>query len=426
MTPNTQSAPDETDRTVPDFVAPWTYLTDAIRRLGVPDEIGHHLRHPRQRQRLSVPFERDDGTVDVRQGYRVRHDRVRGPCLGPHSYRPAVDGDDVAGLAAAASISAAIADVPFGGAAGGVAIDPTELSREERARLTRSYATRVTGLGPRDDVIVPGAGADGRTVARVADELSDRPEAPSLGAVAGKPPALGGSRSVAPTGGHSAARVARDVLETDLERSLDEATIAVSGTGPVGATVARLLDFWDGTVDAMCSDRTGLVADDETGLDPDLAPSTLRGASEAASSDDGTLTGTDNVLEADVDVLVLAEPATTVTADNATWIDADLVVEASVGGLTPGGQRALDERDVPVVPATLATVGTMAAAHLEWVQSRGRDRMSDARVSTEFEYAIADAVDDVRERRDRCGLSWRDAAYSVACTRLAAAHEVIA
>ncbi|WP_247730217.1 Glu/Leu/Phe/Val family dehydrogenase [Halovivax limisalsi] len=425
MTTTRDPSTDGPDSTAPDLCAPRTYVSNATRRLDVPDEIGHHLHHVDRRQRVSVPFGRDDGTVAVREGYRVRHDRVRGPCLGPHRYQAGLDGDEFAGLAVAASISAAIADVPFGGAAGGVAIDPSELSREERARLTRSYATRVCGVGTSDDVLLPGAGADERTVARIADAVSGSAGAPERGAVVGKPPALGGVRSVEPAGGYGAAHATRDVLETDLGRPLTEATIAVSGATVVGDTTARLLDFWDGTVVAMSGERVGLATDDG-GLDPSVAASHLQRPKTAPSYEGGEVTGTENVLERDADALVVASPAATVTEANAEAIRADLVVEASVGAVTPGGAQVLGERDVPVVPAALASTGRMIAASLEWHRSVGRDRSSDARVATEFEYAVTSAIDDVRERRERCGLRWREAAYGVGCSRIAAAHEVVA
>lgn len=426
MTIDPDTSGDEFSRTDPDLDAPLTYATTAACRLSLPDEIEQRILHSDHRQRITVPFERDDGTLGVCDGYRVRHDGVRGPYLGPHRYATTLTGNDCGGLAAATTIATALAGVPFGGAAGGIAVDPTTLSRNERVRLTRSYATRVTGMGPNSDVLVPDVGTDERTMARFADAVADRVDGPHNATVAGKPPAIGGFREITRAGGHSVAHVTRDVLETDHDRPLSEATIAVYGTGQLGATAARLLEFWGGTVVAMCSDRAGLTApDDETGLDTDVAPSYLDRPGALEEYDDGTVTGIRNVLERTADVLVLAAPATAVTAANADAIEADLVVEGATGCLTPGGQRALEDRGITVVPDVLTMAGTMAAAHLEWVQSVGRDRPSAARVSNEFSYALTDAVDDVRDRRERCDLSWREAAYSVGLSRVAAAHEVV-
>ena len=426
MTTFHDPASDESSRTAPDLDAPWTYATTAARRLGASETIEQRLLYPQHRQRIAVPFERDDGSRGICEGYRVRHDGVRGPYLGPHRYDPELTGDGCAGLAAATTVSAAIAGVPFGGAAGGVAVDPTTLSRDERVRLTRSYAARVTGVGPESDVLVPDVGTDERTMAQFAAAVGDRTDGPCAATVAGKPPALGGFRDVTRADGHSVAHVTQDVLETDRDLPLSDATIAVYGTGPRGATAARLLEFWGGTVVAMCSDRAGLTApDDGTGLDTDLVPSYLDRPGILEEYDDGTMTGTQNVLERDADVLLLARPATAITAENADAVRADLVVEGATGSITPGGQRALEERGVAVVPDVVATVGTVIAARLEWVKSVGRDRLSDARVKNEFGYGLTDAVDDVRDRRERCELSWRDAAYSVGCSRVAAAHEVV-
>ncbi|SER69093.1 Glu/Leu/Phe/Val family dehydrogenase [Natrinema salaciae] len=425
MTIHTDSASDERSRTAPDLDAPWTYAATAAQRLSLPDGIEQRLMYPDHRQRISVQFERDDGTLGVCDGYRVRHDGVRGPYVGPHRYTDALTGDDCAGLAAATTVSAALAGIPFGGAAGGVAVDPTALSRDERVRLTKSYAAAVAGVGPHSDVLVPDIGTDERTMAQFADAVVDRVDGPHDATVAGKPPALGGFREISRADGRSVASVTQDVLETDHDRPLSGATIAVYGTGHRGATAARLLEFRGGTVVAMCSDRAGLTAPDETGLDTDLAPSYLQRPATLAEYDDGTIVGTRDVLERNVDVLVLAAPATTVTAANADTVRADVVVEGATGSVTPGGQRALEDRGIAVVPDVLATVGTMVAARLEWVRTAGRDRLSEARVANEFGYALTDAVDDVRDRRQRCDLSWREAAYSVGLSRVAAAHEVV-
>ncbi|EMA36840.1 Glu/Leu/Phe/Val family dehydrogenase [Halobiforma nitratireducens] len=425
MSPFHDSLDDGPQSTAPDLDAPWTYATTATRRLGLGESIEQRLLHPHGRQRIPVPFERDDGTVDVCDGYRVRHDGVRGPFLGPHRYVPDLDGDDCAGLALAATVRAAVAGVSFGGAAGGIAVEPSELTRTERVRLTRAYADRIDGVGPNDDVLAPDVGTDRRTMARFASAVSDRVDRPETATVVGKPPALGGLRELAVTGGRSVASVARDILETDHDRPLSEATAAVYGASSVGSAAARRLESRGGTVTAMCSQQAGIAADDGAGLDTDLVPSYLRRPGALAEFDDGTMTGTENVLGHSSDVLLLAANTTAVTAENAAKVEADLVVEGAVGSVTPGGQRALEERGVDVVPAVLATVGRPIAAHLEWVRSVGRDRTSSARVTNEFEYALADAVGDVRERRDRCNLTWREAAYSVGCSRLAAAREVM-
>jgi glutamate dehydrogenase (NAD(P)+) len=424
MTHDTTS--DDRSRTDPDLDAPWTYATTAADRLSLPDEIEHRILYPDHRQRITVQFERDDGTLGVCDGFRVRHDDVRGPYLGPHRYASELTGNDCAGLAAATTVSAALAGIQFGGAAGGIAVDPTTLSRDERVRLTRSYATSVTGVGPDRDVLVPDVGTDERTMARYVDGVADRVDGPRNAAAAGKPPAVGGFREIPRASGDSIAYVTQEILETDHDCPLSDATIAVYGTGTLGATAARLLEFRGGTVVAMCSDRTGIAASgDENGLDADLVPSYLERPGALAEYDDGTMIGTQDVLGRDVDVLVLAAPATAVTAKNADAIQADLVVEGATGAVTPGGQRVLEDRGVTVVPDVLATAGTMVAAHLEWVQSVGRDRLGDARVSNEFGYALTNAVDDVRDRRERCDLSWREAAYSVGISRVAAAHEVV-
>ncbi|ELZ07400.1 Glu/Leu/Phe/Val family dehydrogenase [Natrialba aegyptia] len=456
MTTPHDASTDTTSRTAPALDAPWSHLRTAAHRLSVPDDIEQRLLYARQRQQIAIPFERDDGTIDVRAGYRVRHDDVRGPYIGPHRYVPGLTIGDCAGLGVATAVTAALADVPFGGAAGGIDCDPETLSWDERARLTRSYARRITDLGPNSDVLVPDLGTDERTMARAADAVAERVDGPHTATAAGKPAVLGGSREFTCAGGHSVAHVVRDILETDLDRSLDEGTVAVYGTSTVGATTARLLDRWGSTIVALCSDHVGLAADAEgdgdgdsdsdgesetleqgtgdedgdddatdDGIDTTVAPSYLDGPGAIDEFSGGTMTGTENVLEADVDALVLAGSGTAVTARNAETIRADLVVEGAYGAVTAGGQRVLEERDVAVVPAVLSLAGKLSAASLEWRRHVGRSEMSDTRMANELSYAVIDAVSDVRAHRVRRDVGWRDGAYELGLSRLVSAHEVV-
>ncbi|ELY99544.1 Glu/Leu/Phe/Val family dehydrogenase [Natrialba asiatica] len=442
MTTPHDTSTDTTSRTAPALDAPWSHLRTAAHRLSVPDDIEQRLLYARQRQQIAIPFERDDGTIDVRAGYRVRHDDVRGPYIGPHRYVPGLTIGDCAGLAVATAVTAALADVPFGGAAGGIDCDPETLSWDERARLTRAYARRITDIGPNSDVLVPDLGTDERTMARAADAVAEHVDGPHTATAAGKPAVLGGSREFTCAGGHSVAHVVRDILETDLNRSLSDGTVAVYGTSTVGATAARLLDRWGSTIVALCSDHVGLAvdgdSDEETddedgdsddatddGIDTTVAPSYLDGPGAIDEFSGGTMTGTENVLEADVDVLVLAGSGTAVTARNAETIRADLVVEGAYGAVTAGGQRVLEEQDVAVVPAVLSLAGKLSAASLEWRRHVGRSEMSDTRMANELSYAVIDAVSDVRAHRVRRDVGWRDGAYELGLSRLVSAHEVV-
>lgn len=404
--------------------APRTFLTDAAESAGcsLSDGLEQRLATPQHSQRVALELERDDGSHTIVDGFRVRHDDARGPFLGPHRRQVGLTADDCAGLATAQTVTAAIADVPFGGAAGGLAVDPSTLSRDERDRLARQFAEQVDGIGPDEDVLASGLGTDGRTMAQFADAVADRVDGPHRATVTGKPPAVGGLEGITHAAGHSTALVAQDVLEEDHDRPLADATVAIVGCGPAATTAARLLEVQGGTVVAMCSCHGGLTSAD--GLDVDAAAGALDRPGELTTAD-GTIAGTENVFERDADVLVLASPDVALTARRAKTVGASLVVEGTHGAVTPDGQRQLDSRPLTVVPDVLATAGSVVAAHLEWVQSTGRDRWGEARMRNELGYALLEAVDDVRERRDRDGLTWREAAYALALDRIDDAHEVI-
>ncbi|MCU4974461.1 Glu/Leu/Phe/Val dehydrogenase [Halobacteria archaeon AArc-m2/3/4] len=402
--------------------APRTFLAAAACSLSDDHDLERRLATPRHSQRVAIELEREDGSDGIVDGFRVRHDDARGPFLGPLRCQPGLDTKDCAGLATAQTVTAAIADVPFGGAAGGLAVDPSTLSRDERDRLVRQFAERIDGLGPDDDVFTPGAGTDGRTMAQFVDRVADRVDGPHRATVTGKPPAIGGLEGISHAAGHSTALVTQDVFEEDHGRSLANATVTVAGCGPGATTAARLLERQGATVVAWCSSHGGLASAD--GLDVAAAVDSVRQPGELTTAD-GTMTGTENVLERDVDVLVLASPDVPLTARRAKTVGASLIVEGTHAVVTPDGQRQLDDRPVTVVPDVLATAGSVVAAHLEWVQSTGRDRWGEARLRNELGYALLEAVDDVRERRDRDELSWREAAYGLALARLDDAHEVI-
>lgn len=423
MTHSQPNTAETVARTAPQLDAPWTYATVAARNVTTHDDVEARFFRPQHSQRITIPFERDDGSVEYVDGYRVRHDDARGPTLGPYRYHPALDATGCAGLATAATVTAAIADVPFGGAAGGVAVDPTDLSRDERVRLTRSYVHHVDGVGPHEDVFVPDVGTNERTMARFADAIADHVDEPHRATVVGKPPAIGGIEGPRSVTGHSVSLVTQDVLETDSGRDLEDVTVAVYGAGTVGAAAARQLEFRGATIVAICSDGAGLANED--GLDADVAPGYVDRPGSLTEYDGGTMVGTEDVLEYDADVLLLAGQGTSVTAENARSIEADLVVEGRFGAVSPGGQSVLEECSVTVVPDVLATAGTAAAAHLEWIQSVGRDRWSQARVRNELAYATSDALSDVRTWRESEDLSWREAAYAHALSRVASAHEVV-
>ncbi|WP_135852244.1 Glu/Leu/Phe/Val family dehydrogenase [Halorussus salinus] len=402
-------------------------------RLGLDPAIRERLAHPDRTHRVAVPFERDDGTVETVTGFRVQHDGVRGPYKGGLRYRSSVSREECASLAAAMTWKCALVDLPYGGGKGGLRVDPRELSRDERERLTRNYADALGEfVGPRRDVPAPDLGTGPREMAWFADEYADR--SAERGVVTGKPTAVGGlaERRAAP--GRSVALVARETLR-HYGASVEDATVAVQGYGSVGANAARLLDDWGASVVAV-SDAHGGVYDPD-GLDTHAVPAAFERPG-AVTDHDATFVSNAELLAMDVDLLVPAAVEEVLTEANADAVDASLVVEGANGPTTPAADARLAERGIPVVPDLLANSGGVVASYFEWLSDVTTRRWSAEQLAERLDSRVVSAWHEVRDHvaerdlgdstadhRSPAGSRWREAAYAVAVSRVAGAHEAL-
>ncbi|GAB3672703.1 glutamate dehydrogenase GdhB [Halopiger thermotolerans] len=420
-TPPTQAADTESADDEPDsaLITARRQLERAAAHIDVDAGVVERLKHPTKVQQVSVPLERDDGSVEVFTGYRAQHDDVRGPYKGGLRYHPGVTAEECIGLSMWMTWKCAVMDIPFGGGKGGIAVDPKSLSEAETERLTRRFAEEIRDVvGPKQDVPAPDMGTDAQTMAWFMDAYSMQQGETIPGVVTGKPPVVGGSYGREEAPGRSTAIIAREAIEYD-GRDLAETTVAVQGFGSVGANAARLLDDWGATVVAV-SDVNGAVYDPD-GLDTRAIP-THEEKPEAVLEHDApeTLTN-EEILELDVDVLIPAAVGNVITADNADAIEADIVVEGANGPTTFAADAILEERDVAVIPDILANAGGVTVSYFEWLQDINRRQWSLERVNEELETKMLAAWEDVREQVDAKDLTWRDAAYVVALSRIAEA-----
>jgi glutamate dehydrogenase (NAD(P)+) len=393
-------------------------LERAAERTTVDPNVVTRLMHPTKLLQVSVPLERDDGTVEVYTGYRAQHDDVRGPYKGGMRYHPDVTADECIGLGMWMTWKCAVLDLPFGGAKGGVVVDPKSLSPGEHERLTRRFAEELRDfVGPTKDIPAPDMGTDAQTMAWFMDAYSMQEGETVPGVVTGKPPVIGGSYGREEAPGRSVAIAAREAVD-HYDRSVDDVTVAVQGFGSVGANAARLLDDWGATVVAV-SDVTGGVYDPD-GLDTASIPAHDE-EPEAVARTHGTAVTNAELLELDVDVLIPAAVGNVITADNADDLRADLVVEGANGPTTFDADAILEERGVPVIPDIIANAGGVTVSYFEWLQDINRRQWSLDRVNEELESAMLAAWDDVRSTVRSQDLPWRDAAYVVALSRIAEA-----
>jgi glutamate dehydrogenase (NAD(P)+) len=395
-------------------------LDRAAAELTLDPNIVERLKHPAQVHEVAVPLRRDDGELEVFTGFRAQHDSVRGPYKGGLRYHPEVSREECIGLAMWMTWKCAVMDLPFGGAKGGVVVNPKQLSDDENERLTRRFAQELRDVvGPHTDIPAPDMGTNAQTMSWFMDAYSMQEGETVPGVVTGKPPVIGGSEGRGGAPGRSVAIITREAADY-FGMDLSETTVAVQGYGSVGANAARLLDDWGADVVAV-SDVNGAIYDPE-GLDTRSVPTHREEPEAVMKYDAPEVLSNEAVLELDVDVLIPAAVGNVITAENAHDVRADVVVEGANGPTTFAADEILDERGVPVIPDILANAGGVTVSYFEWLQDINRRAWSLERVHEELEAEMTDAWNAVRAEVDGRGVSWRDAAYIVALERVADAH----
>jgi glutamate dehydrogenase (NAD(P)+) len=395
-------------------------LYHAANHLDIDPSIVERLKYPKRVHEVTVPIKRDDGTVEVFTGYRAQHDSVRGPFKGGLRYHPDVTRDECVGLGMWMTWKCAVMDLPFGGAKGGVAVNPKELSSREKERLTRRFAQEIRNvIGPNQDIPAPDMGTDPQTMAWLMDAYSMQEGETTPGVVTGKPPVVGGSEGREEAPGRSVAIITQLVCEY-YDRQLEDTTVAVQGYGSVGANAARLLDDWGATVVAI-SDVNGAMYQPD-GIDTAAVPAHDE-EPEAVTTYADNVISNDELLTLDVDVLIPAALGNVITKENAEAIAADLVVEGANGPTTSAADSILAKRDVAVIPDILANAGGVTVSYFEWLQDINRRAWSLKRVNDELEAEMQAAWGAVQSEFEQRDVAWRDAAYIVALSRIAEAHE---
>ncbi len=397
-------------------------LATAIGILGYDDGMHAMLATPRREIHVAVPVRRDDGTVELRHGYRVQHNISRGPGKGGLRYAPAVDIDEVRALAMLMTWKCAVVDLPYGGAKGGVAVDPHAYSAAELERLTRRYTSEIMPMiGPERDIMAPDIGTDERTMAWVMDTYSVNQGYTIPAVTTGKPLAVGGSLGRATATSRGVHHVAAATLE-DAGVDLAEVSAAVQGFGKVGSHLARFLAESGTRVVAVSDEHGGVRADD--GLDiPALlghvaATGTVVGFPGGEPIDNATL------LALDVDVLVPAAVEGVLDETTARSVKARWVVEAANGPTTTAGDRVLAERGVVVVPDILANAGGVVVSYFEWVQANQAYWWTEAEIEERLAHRMRGSYRAVADVARAEGLPLRDAALVIGVRRVAEAHKI--
>jgi glutamate dehydrogenase (NAD(P)+) len=395
-------------------------LRRAIDQLQLSENDWNTLSTPRRILEVAVPLRRDDGRVEMYKGYRVQYSTTRGPSKGGVRFHQDIDLDETVALAMLMTWKCALANLPYGGAKGGVAVNPKTLSLTENERLTRRYTSEILPIiGPERDIPAPDVGTDERNMAWMMDTYSVNAGFSVPGVVTGKPIVLGGSLGRTSATGDGVAISVREALKL---RGINPhgATVAIQGFGKVGYWAAVALEEMGLKVVAV-SDVNGGV----TGF---------KSVSEvhAFVEKNGTVVGmpgTDRItntelLHLPVDVLVPAALADSITEVSATGIQAKIVVEGANAPTTPGGDAIMNDKGILVVPDILANSGGVIVSYFEWVQDKQNYFWSAEEVKENLNSILMRAINDVAENASGKKVTWREAANMIGVSRVAQAHRL--
>jgi len=398
------------------------YFNEAAAHLDLDSRMRRLLTKPSRQIIFSIPFQRDNGELEVFTGYRVQHNFARGPAKGGIRYHPGVTLDEVTALAFWMTWKCAVVDLPFGGGKGGVTCDPGTLSLGELERITRRYAAElVEVVGPDKDVPAPDVGTTPQIMAWFMDTYSMHRREHVPGVVTGKPLEIGGSRGRVEATGRGVSLVSLAQME-QMGIPARGARIAIQGFGNVGSIAAKLFVEAGCTVVAI-SDVTGGYHN-AGGID---VPGAIAYAQEHHSLDGyrgGDRITNDAVLELPCDVLVPAALEKQLTVHNAASVQAKLIVEGANGPTTPEADEIFNQRGIVVIPDIVANAGGVTVSYFEWAQDRSGYFWKESEVNERLADVLNENFARVSEIAQMRGVTLRTAAYMLAINRVVQSMKV--
>lgn len=399
-------------------------LDKAFAHADIDPEALERLKHCKSTLQVSVPVRMDDGSLQFYEGYRVRHDDNRGPTKGGVRFHPSVTGDEVSALAFWMTIKCAVMNIPYGGAKGGIAVDPKKLSRLELERLSRGFIEQIADfIGPDVDIPAPDVYTNPRIMGWMMDEYSKIIRRYSPAVITGKPIPLGGSEGRDDATGRGAYYC---IKELEKIRGFDpkKTTIAVQGFGNAGQHVAALLHKDGYKIVAISDSQGGIYSGD--GFD---VPSIIKIKNQTrqvqavyceesvCEAVEAQQISNEQLLELDVDILIPAALENVITLDNAKKIKAPVVVEVANGPTTLDAEPMLASNNILIIPDVLANAGGVTVSYFEWVQNKLGFYWEEAEVHERLQRMIAKEFKTVYQLMESKGIDMRTAAYAHALNR---------
>ncbi len=387
--------------------------------LGLDENLATLLKYPDRELSVELPLIREDGSLKVFRGYRIQHNDARGPCKGGLRYHPQVDIDEVRALSALMTFKTALVDIPFGGAKGGIHVDPHELTPRELEQLTRTFVRAISPIiGVHADIPAPDMNTNAQIMAWIMDEYSQM-NGYSPGIVTGKPISLGGSKGREAATGVGVSIVLREAAKC-RNMPVEGGSVVIQGFGNVGSWAAQTLHGYSCKVIAV-SDADGALYNPD-GIN---IPALIEYREEHGSIHNSTLAepiSNEELLCLECDYLIPAALGGVIHKMNADCLNCRMIIEAANGPTTPTADEILWNKNIPVIPDILANAGGVIVSYYEWVQNLQRHYWEEEEIARKMEKKLVDSFFEMSAlAHSRKELSYRTAAFMIAINRVAEA-----
>ena len=409
----------------PSATSPWhTYLAQVDRvlpYLGPLARWAETLKRPKRALIVDVPIEMDDGSVRHFEGFRSQHNLSRGPGKGGVRYHPDVTLEEVMALAAWMTIKCAGVGLPYGGAKGGIRVDPKLLSQKELERMTRRYTSEIgIIIGPQRDIPAPDVNTNGQIMAWMMDTYSMNTGSTATGVVTGKPIHLGGSLGRVKATGRGVFVTGREAARR-LGLKLDGVRVAVQGFGNVGSAAAELFVGAGAKIVAV-QDHTGTIAN-RNGFDMQGLMATLHRDGGVGNFKEAERIDNESFWDVDCDILIPAALEGVITVDRAKRLKCKLVLEGANGPTLPEADDVMKDRGILVVPDVICNAGGVTVSYFEWVQDFSSFFWSEDEINVRLDKIMVDALKKIWDTADHHKITLRTATFAVACERILIARE---